>query len=122
MIAQGQELILGGKKDAVFGHAILFGLGGVFVELLEDVAWRIAPVSHEEARKMINSIRAIEVLKGYRGHTPFDLEAIEHLLVRLSHLLMDFPIIKEIDINPIVVFERGEGALALDARVVLSDE
>ena len=122
MSAQGRELILGGKKDAVFGHAILFGLGGVFVELLEDVAWRVVPIGHEEARRMINSISSIEALKGFRGHAPSDLEVVEDLLVRLSQLLMDFPIIKEIDINPIVVFDRGKGAQSLDARVVLSDE
>jgi acetyltransferase len=122
MSAPGRELILGGKKDAVFGHAILFGLGGVFVELLEDVAWRVAPVSHEEARGMIHSISSIEILKGFRGRVASDLEAVEELLVRLSQLLMDFPIIQEIDINPIMVFDRGKGAQALDVRVVLSDE
>jgi acyl-CoA synthetase (NDP forming) len=122
MSAQGYELILGGKKDAIFGHAVLFGLGGVFVELLDDVAWRVAPVSHEEARRMMDSISSIEALKGFRGRVPSDLEAVEDLLVRLSQLLMDFPMIKEVDINPIMVFDRGKGAQALDARVVLSDE
>jgi acyl-CoA synthetase (NDP forming) len=121
MVTRGREVILGGKRDQSFGPIVLFGLGGVFVEALKDVVWRVAPFSHEEARRMIGSIRGASVLQGIRGERPRDIETLADLLVRLSHMLVDFPQIQEIDINPVLVFPEKEGAVAVDARVLLAD-
>ncbi|NTV32407.1 MAG: acetate--CoA ligase family protein [Deltaproteobacteria bacterium] len=121
MVTRGREVILGGKRDQSFGPIVLFGLGGIFVEALKDVAWRVAPLSYEETRKMIGSIRGARVLQGIRGEKPCDIETVVDLLVRLSHMLIDLPQIQEIDINPVLVFPEGEGAVAVDARVLLAD-
>ena len=119
MIRHGQELILGGKRDDAFGPVVLFGLGGIFVEALGDVVWRLAPIDAYDAREMIKGIKGKKILEGIRGEAPSDTEAIEHLLLRLSRLLVDLPMIKEIDINPLKVAGAGQGAKVLDARVVL---
>jgi len=87
---------------------------------LKDVVWRVAPLSYEEARRMIGSIRGARILQGIRGEKPCDIETVVDLLVRLSHMLVDFPQIQEIDINPVLVFTEGEGAKAVDARVILT--
>lgn len=120
MVTRGREVILGGKRDQSFGPIVLFGLGGIFVEALKDIAWRVAPLSYEETRKMIGSIRGARVLQGIRGEKPCDIETVVDLLVRLSHMLVDLPQIQEIDINPVLVFPEGEGAVAVDARVIVS--
>jgi acetyltransferase len=120
MVTRGREVILGGKRDQSFGPIVLFGLGGVFVEALKDVVWRVAPLSYEEARRMIASIRGARVLQGIRGEKPRDIETVADLLVRLSHMLVDLPQIQEIDINPVLVFPEKEGAQAVDARVIVS--
>ncbi len=119
MIKEGTEIILGGKRDQVFGPVILFGLGGIFVEVLRDVVWRVAPVNRQEARRMINQIRAQKILKGIRGKGPLDTKALEDMIVRISHILIDLPEIEEIDINPIFLFQQGRGAKAVDARIIL---
>ena len=122
MVNHGREVILGGKQDGVFGPVILFGHGGIFVEALADVVWRVAPIERQEARAMINQIRGRKIFDGIRGEKPSDTEALECMLVNLSHLLNDLPIIQEIDINPVKVAPTGQGALALDARVILKLE
>jgi acyl-CoA synthetase (NDP forming) len=119
MAPKGREIILGGKRDDCFGPVVLFGLGGIFVEVFRDAVWRLAPVQHEEAGRMIRSIQGARVLSGYRGESPRDVEALKDLLVRLSQMLVTFPQIQEIDINPVMVMAEGEGALAVDARVIL---
>ena len=119
MAGQGKEVILGAKRDPCFGPIILFGLGGIFVEALEDVVWRVAPFGHETAREMIARIRGNKVLSGMRGAKPSDTRAVADLLVRLSRLMVDWDAIREIDINPVVVFQEGEGAQVLDARIIL---
>jgi len=119
MVNEGREVILGGKRDAVFGPVILFGLGGIFVEAIQDVVWRVAPVSTETARKMIHSIRGAKILSGLRGEDPYDVDALAACLARLSQMLMDLPMIQEIDINPVKVFQNGQGAQALDVRVIM---
>ena len=117
MADKGRELILGGKQDQVFGPVILFGLGGIFVEVFEDVVWRAAPIDHDAALQMIHSVKAEKILRGLRGEKPSDVEAVADLLVRLSQMLVDFPAIQEIDINPVMAFHKG--AQAVDARVIL---
>ena len=119
MVSKGLEIILGGKRDEVFGPVILFGLGGIFVEAMEDVVWRVAPINNHEACSMINQIKGRKILSGVRGEKPCDIDSIEGLLVRLSRMLVDFPMIQEIDINPVKVASIGQGAQALDVRVVL---
>ena len=120
MVTRGREVILGGKRDQSFGPIVLFGLGGIFVEALKDVVWRVAPLSYEEARKMIGSIRGTRILQGIRGEKPCDIETVADLLVRLSNMLIDLPQIQEIDINPVLAFPEGEGAQAVDARIILT--
>lgn len=119
MVAQGREVILGAKRDPCFGPIILFGLGGVFVEALRDVVWRIAPFGKETALDMIDRIRGGRVLSGIRGEKPSDKSAIADSLVRLSRLMIDWDVIQEVDINPAVAYPEGEGAVVLDARIIL---
>jgi acetyltransferase len=120
MVDKGREVILGGKQDGVFGPVILFGLGGIFVETMEDVVWRVAPISSDEAHHMINQIKGRKILSGFRGEASYDTNTLEDLLVTLSQMLVDFPVIQEIDINPVMVF--SDGAQAVDVRVILKKQ
>jgi acyl-CoA synthetase (NDP forming) len=119
MVTGGQELILGGRQDPNFGPVVLIGLGGIFVEVLEEVSLRVAPITYKEAREMIDELRGAPILKGARGHKPSDLQAVSEALMRLSQLLIDFPEIRELDINPLRVFQENNGCRALDARIML---
>ena len=119
MVTGGQELILGGRQDPNFGPVVLIGLGGIFVEVLEEVSLRVAPITNLEAMEMIDELRGAPILKGARGHKPSDLKAVSDALLRLSQLLIDFPEIRELDINPLRVFQENNGCRALDARVML---
>ncbi len=98
----------------------MFGLGGVYVEVFDDVAFRVAPLTQEDAEEMIAEVKGSRLLRGIRGEKPSDVEAVVDCLLRLSQLLQDFPSIVEVDINPLIVLE--EGALAVDARIVLRHE
>ncbi|MHB8880028.1 MAG: acetate--CoA ligase alpha subunit [Thermodesulfovibrionales bacterium] len=118
MVPKGKEVILGITYDRTFGHMIMFGLGGIYVEVLKDVSFRIVPLSEDDADEMIHEIRTFELLKGARGEKPVDLKAIIDSILRLSSLAVDFPGIIELDINPLVAAESG--ATALDARIILS--
>ena len=119
MASRGREIILGGKQDGNFGPVIVFGIGGIYVEVIGDVVLRVCPINRIEARSMIEEIKGIKLLRGVRGQKATDLEAIVEALIRLSALLTDFPQIAEIDINPIMVFEAGSGCRVLDARIAL---
>jgi len=119
MVTGGQELILGGRQDPNFGPVVLIGLGGIFVEVLEEVALRVAPITHKEAAEMIDELRGAPILKGARGHKPSDLGAVIEALLRLSQLMIDFPEIGELDINPLRVFTENNGCRALDARIMI---
>jgi acetyltransferase len=121
MIPQGKEVILGITRDIQFGPMIMFGLGGIYVEILKDVAFRIAPLSLEEADAMIREIRAFPLLRGVRGEAPADIGGIREALLRLSQLAMDFPEIIEGDINPLLVCPDGEGTVAVDARITIHE-
>jgi acetyl-CoA synthetase (ADP-forming) len=117
MASQSIEVIIGAIKDPQFGQTLMFGLGGVFVEILKDVTFRIAPITEEEAREMISEIKAYPLLRGYRNLPPADIEAIVGILLSTSRLVMDYPEIKELDLNPIMVYEKG--AKTIDARIIL---
>jgi acetyltransferase len=122
MAPGGLEVILGGKRDAVFGPVVMFGLGGVLVEAFGDAVWRVAPVGPQEASRMTGRIRGHRLLEGLRGSAPRDVAALQGLIVRLSRLMEAFPSIQEMDVNPVVVQEAGSGALAVDARIILDQE
>jgi 4-hydroxybutyrate---CoA ligase (ADP-forming) len=120
MVKSAKETILGASQDPTFGPVIMFGLGGIYVEVLKDVVFRIAPVDEQEAINMVESIKTIKLLKGVRGEKSSDLRAISDSLQRLSQLVVDFPEIKEFDINPLLVLEVGKGARVVDARIILN--
>lgn len=117
MVLDGKEIILGAKQDPSFGPVVLFGLGGIYVEILKETSLRVAPINRSEAEEMISELKATQILKGIRGERQLDIEALVENLLRLSQLMMDFPEIEGIDINPVKVLEKG--AVALDARIVL---
>lgn len=120
MVKSAKETILGASQDPTFGPVIMFGLGGIYVEVLKDVVFRVAPIDEQEAINMVESIKTIKLLKGVRGEKPSDLKAIADSLQRLSQLVVDFQEIKEFDINPLLVLEEGKGARVVDARIILN--
>jgi acetyl-CoA synthetase (ADP-forming) len=117
MAPQSTEVIVGVTKDPQFGPAIMFGLGGIFVEVLKDVTFRIAPITKDEAREMITEVKAYPLLKGYRNSPPADIAAIVGILLKTSKLAMEHQEIKELDLNPVMVYEKG--AKTVDARIIL---
>ncbi len=120
MVTGGREVLVGMSRDPQFGPLVAFGLGGIYVEALKDVAFRVAPFSRQEAEEMIREIRSYRLLEGVRGEAPADHEAMVDALLRISRLVTDFPEIVELDINPLMVFEEGHGAMAIDMRLVLA--
>ncbi len=117
MARPGIEVIVGMSKDPQFGPVLMFGLGGVLVEVLKDVAFRIVPLEARDARQMIREIKGFPVLEGFRGQEAADLEALEKLLLKVSAFVEAHPEIEELDLNP--VFAYKDGALAVDARIVV---
>jgi len=115
----GLEVLVGMNRDPQFGPLVTFGLGGIYVETLRDVTFNVAPFSQFEAEEMLTQIRAHALLDGVRGQPPMDKVAIVDTLLRISQLVQDFPEIIELDINPLMVYHQGEGALALDMRLVI---
>ena len=113
----GIEVIVGGIREPPFGQTLMFGLGGVFVELFEDVSFRVEPLSERAAKRMIREIRGYEVLKGYRGNAPADEESLVRILLSSSKLMQDHPEIFQMDLNPTLVYQRN--ATAVDARIAL---
>jgi acetyl coenzyme A synthetase (ADP forming)-like protein len=120
MLKGGQEVIVGAVTDPSFGKLVAFGLGGILVEVLKDITFRLAPVTHEDALSMLDGIQAAEMLKGVRGSDPVDREALANILVNVSRLVDEVPEIVELDLNP--VFARADGATAADVRIVLDFE
>ena len=116
----GREVIVGMNRDPQFGALVMFGLGGIYVEVLKDVSFRIAPFSRKEADEMIREIRSFNLLRGVRGQSRCDIKAIVNTLLRISQLVTEFPEIVELDINPLMVFDEGRGATAIDMRLVLA--
>jgi 4-hydroxybutyryl-CoA synthetase (ADP-forming) len=119
MVRTGKEIILGAKQDPIFGPLVMFGLGGIYVEVLRDVVFRLAPIDENEASRMVHSIKTINLLKGVRGEKPSDLAALVDSLQRLSQLVTEFPEIEEFDINPLLVLEEGKGVRTVDVRISL---
>ena len=119
MAPEGKEIIIGMKRDPSFGPLIMFGMGGIFVELFKDVAFRIAPLARSDIQQMIESTKAYQLLKGWRGEPAYDIQAIQCAIMQLSQLAVDNPSISEIEINPLRVLPQGDGALVLDCRMIL---
>jgi len=117
MARPGTEVIIGMSKDPQFGPVLMFGLGGILVEVLKDVSFRIVPLTRRDAREMIREIKGYPILEGYRGQDPANIEVLEETLLKVSDFVENRPEIKELDINPI--FAYRDGALAVDARVIL---
>jgi acyl-CoA synthetase (NDP forming) len=120
MAKPGVEVIIGVSKDAQFGPVIMFGLGGILVEILKDVSFRIVPLTKRDAREMIRDIKGYPVLEGYRGQDPSDVGALEDMILKVSAFVEQNPEIKELDLNP--VFAYNDGAVAVDARIVLEPD
>ncbi len=119
MAKEGKEIILGVNHDPQFGPILMFGLGGIYVEAIEDVSFRLAPINELSASRMITTTKAFKILNGYRGGPVYDLKSIEDCIKRLSQLATDFDVIKELDINPLLVYEKGQGCTIVDARIIL---
>ncbi|WP_297486605.1 acetate--CoA ligase family protein [Thermococcus sp.] len=120
MLKPGREVIIGVTEDPQFGHALMFGLGGIFVEVLKDVTFRIIPINERDAEKMIREIKGYPILAGARGEEPADIDAIVELLMKVSELVDELKeYIKEMDLNPVFVYEKGGGAVVVDARIIL---
>jgi len=117
MAPQSTEVIVGAVKDPQFGQTVMFGLGGIFVELLKDVNFRVAPLAADDAKEMIMQLKAYPLLNGYRNTPPADIDALVAILCNTSHLIMDYPEIKELDLNPIMAYSKG--AKTVDARIIL---
>jgi acetate---CoA ligase (ADP-forming) subunit beta len=117
MAPQSTEVIVGAIKDPQFGQTVMFGLGGIFVEILKDVNFRIAPLTTDDAKEMITQLKAYPLLKGYRNTPPADIDALVSILCSTSRLIMDNPEIKELDLNPVMAYQKG--AKTVDARIIL---
>ena len=120
MIPRGREMIIGMSQDVQFGPLLMFGLGGIYVNFLKDVSFRLAPLTEHEADEMIEDTKAYTLLKGIRGEDPSDISALKDMILRVSQLVSDFTEIVEMDINPVIVYKAGEGGYALDVKITLS--
>ena len=120
MAKEGVETIVGVNKDLQFGHMIMFGSGGIYTELFKDISFALIPVSREEALDLMGRTKIYNILRGYRGMKPSDVDSVVNILLRISQLMIDIPDIVEMDINPLRVYEAGRGSLALDVKIVLS--
>jgi acetyltransferase len=120
MVPRGRELIIGMSRDPQFGPMVMFGLGGIYVNFLKDVAFRLAPMNEREAQEMMEETRSYTLLKGVRGEAPADIDSIREAIMRVGHLVWDFPELQDLDINPIFVYDKGKGVSALDVKITLS--
>ena len=119
MAKAGTEVIIGSIRDRAFGPVVMFGLGGIFVELLKDVVFRVAPISQEGAIEMIRGTRSYPMFEGLRGLIPRDINAVAESISRLCQLVYDFDEIKEVDANPIFMYQQQQGCRVVDARIIL---
>jgi len=119
MAAPGVEVIIGMSKDPQFGPVLMFGLGGVWVEILKDVSLRVIPVTRRDVREMIKEIKGYKMLTGYRGQPPVDESKLQNMLLAVADFVTQYPMVKELDLNPVIA--RHDGAIAVDARIVLEE-
>ena len=119
---RGRECLVGVSRDPQFGPLVAFGMGGIYVEVLKDVAFRLAPISRQEAEEQVRSIRSFAILQGTRGETPADIASVVDTVLRTSQLVTEFPEIVEMDINPLMVYDEGQGSMVLDARIILAGD
>jgi len=122
MVEKGIETIIGARRDNTFGPLVMFGLGGIYVEVMKDVTFRALPINQKEARKMVKEIRAYPLLMGVRGEEKKDIEVIVQTLLKVGAILQEFPMISDLEINPFVVYEQGRGGKAVDVRIMLTKE
>lgn len=122
MIKNGTEVIIGMNRDEVFGPVILFGLGGIFVELFKDVSLKVLPVTEKDIENMFTEINGSKVLYGFRGSKPVDLESIKKMIMRVVEFTRTFPEVTEFELNPVLIHEEGKGSVALDARIILQKQ
>jgi acetyltransferase len=122
MVTPGKELIVGMSQDVQFGPLVMFGLGGIYVNFLKDVSFRLAPLSEGEAQEMMEETKAYTLLKGIRGEPPSDIDALRETILRVGQLVSDFPEIVEMDLNPVFVYEEGEGCIALDVKITITGD
>jgi acyl-CoA synthetase (NDP forming) len=115
----GTEIIVGVTKDPQFGHALMAGLGGIFVEVLKDVSFRLIPFSEADAREMLSELKAYKILEGVRGEGPRDVDALIKVMLAVSKMIEENPEIIELDCNPTFVYEKGKGAIVVDARILI---
>ncbi|UCD97107.1 MAG: acetate--CoA ligase family protein [Candidatus Bathyarchaeota archaeon] len=120
MITEGVEIIVGMRRDEVFGPAILFGLGGIFVEVLKEVSLRVVPLTRNDALEMIQETKGYELLRGYRGARKADVESLVRIIQGVAQFSECFQSIQELDLNPVLVQEDGKGATIVDARITIS--
>jgi len=120
MAKPGTEVIVGSSKDPQFGPVIMFGLGGIFVEVLKDVSFRIIPLGRKDALEMIEEIKGYPLLQGYRGKESVDIPALTEIILKISRVMEENPEIKELELNPIMAYKKG--ALAVDARIILEEK
>jgi acyl-CoA synthetase (NDP forming) len=122
MMEGGQEVIMGMSHYPVFGPLVMVGLGGIHVELLKDVAFSLHPLTDKDPEYMLRQLKSLPLLEGWRGSTPKDTEALKEILLRFSALIDDFPEIAEMEVNPLMVFDRGNGCTAVDARILFKPQ
>jgi len=122
MAEKGREVLIGMSKDPIFGPLIAFGSGGIMVELIRDVSFRVTPLSIEDVNEMIKETKAYKMLKGFRGEPEGDMEVVKDVILRVAKLAEDFKEVKELDINPFFVYEKGKGGLAIDIKVLLEEK
>ncbi|UNQ73500.1 acetate--CoA ligase family protein [Infirmifilum sp. NZ] len=119
MVPRGLEVIVGATRDPYFGPVVMFGLGGVFVEVLKDVSFRVAPLTPIDAGEMVREVKGYRLFEAFRGEAPRDRKAVEEIILRVSELIEDLDEVSEVDLNPVIVFEEGLGAKVADARFML---
>ena len=119
MVKSGAEVIIGARRDSTFGPIVMFGLGGIYVEVMKDVSFRALPLNRKEVMNMMKEIRAYPLLLGVRGEEPKDIEGVVDTIIKLGAVIQKCKRISDIEINPLVVYERGSGVKAVDARILL---
>jgi acetyltransferase len=119
MVPRGREMIIGMSRDLQFGPMVMFGLGGIYVNFLKDVSFRLAPMNEREAQQMMEETRSYALLKGVRGQAPADIDALREAILRIGLMVWDLPELKDLDINPILVYDEGRGVSALDVKMTL---